>query len=157
MSTRRWRSAAAAVVLAGSLTLLPVVGIAAADCTTAGDFGAGAGCAPPGGSSGSSTESWPPSKVDWPPQLNSDTGNENGGEGGGKGGSGGGGGGGGESTPIVMPSGQKPTPAKSSSGSDSTSTSTSATPIVPVGSAPAGTTASATTSTTSTPIVTPQH
>ena len=107
MSTRRWRTAAAAVVLAGSLTLLPVVGIAAADCNTAGDFGAGAGCAPPGDSSGSgNAESWPPTSVDWPPKLNADTGNENGGEGGGKGGSGGGGGGG-EPTPIVMPSGQQ--------------------------------------------------
>jgi hypothetical protein len=156
MSTRRWRTAAAAVVLAGSVTLIPV-GIAHADCTTAGDFGAGAGCAPPGGSSGSgNTESWPPKSVDWPPQLSSDSGNDNGGDSGGKGGNGGGGGDA-SSTPIVMPSGQKPPPAKSSSGSDSTSTSTSPTPIVAVGSAPTGTTPSATTSATPTPIVTPQH
>jgi hypothetical protein len=158
MSTRRWRTAAAAFVLAGSVALLPV-GIADADCTTAGDFGAGSGCSPPGGSSGSgNTESWPPKSVDWPPQLSSDSGNDNGGDSGGKGGNGGNGGNGGgggdaSSTPIVMPSGQKPPPAKSSSGSDSTSTSTSPTPIVPVGSAPTGTTPSA----TPTPIVTPQH
>ena len=45
---------------------------AAADCSGAGDFGAAAGCAAPGGGSGSSaTESWPPTSVDWPPQLDS--------------------------------------------------------------------------------------
>jgi hypothetical protein len=156
MSTRRWRTAAAAVLLGGSITLLGV-GTAHADCTTAGDFGAGSGCAPPGDSSGSGdTESWPPNKVDWPPQLSSDSGGDNGGD---KGGSGGGGGGGGDDkpTPIVMPSGQKPAPATPSSGSNSTSTSTTPKPIVPAGSAPTGPTASATTSTTPTPIVTPQH
>jgi hypothetical protein len=154
MSTRRWRTAAAAFVLAGSVALLPV-GIADADCTTAGDFGAGAGCSPPGGSSGSgNTESWPPTSVDWPPKLSSDSGNDNGNDSGGKGGNGGGGA---EPTPIVMPSGQKPAPATPSSGSDSTSTSTTPKPIVPVGSAPTGTTPSATTSATPTPIVTPQH
>jgi len=38
---------------------------AAADCNGAGQFGAGAGCAPPGG--GSSAQNWPPASVDWPP------------------------------------------------------------------------------------------
>jgi hypothetical protein len=163
MSTRRRRTAAAAFVLAGSVALLPV-GIAHADCTTAGDFGAGSGCAPPGGSSGSgNTESWPPKSVDWPPQLSSDSGNDNGGDSGGKGGSGGSGGNGGggdggaQPTPIVMPGGQKPAPATPSSGSDSTSTSTPPKPIVSVGPAPTGTTPSATTSTTPTPIVAPPH
>jgi hypothetical protein len=151
MSTRRWRTAAAAVLVAGSVTLLPV-GIADADCTTAGDFGAGAGCSPPGDSSGSgNAESWPPTSVDWPPKLSSDSENGNGGEGGGKGGSGGSGGG--QPTPIVMPNGQKPASTTPSSSSDSTSTSTTPKPIVPAGSALTGTT----TSTTPTPIVTPQH
>ena len=138
--------AAAAFVFAGSVTLLPV-GIAHADCTTAGDFGAGAGCSPPGGSSGSGkAEGWPPTSVDWPPQLSDDSGSNSGGKGGG-------GGDDASSTPIVMPDGQKPPPAKSSSGSDSTSTSTPPKPIVPVGSAPLA--ATPTTSTTPTPIVTP--
>ena len=110
----------------------------------AGDFGAGAGCPPPGSSSGSgNTESWPPTSVDWPPQLNSDSGN----------GSAGHGDGGVKPTPIVMPDGQKPPQATPSSGSDSTSTSTPPTPIVPVGSAPTGVTPS--TSATPTPIVPP--
>jgi hypothetical protein len=138
--------AAAAFVFAGSVTLLPV-GIGHADCTTAGDFGAGAGCSPPGDSSGSGkAQSWPPTSVDWPPQLSDDSGSNSGGKGGG-------GGDDASSTPIVMPDGQKPPPAKSSSGSDSTSTSTPPKPIVPVGSAPLA--ATPTTSTTPTPIVTP--
>jgi hypothetical protein len=156
MSTRRRRTAAAAFVLAGSVILLPV-GMAHADCTTAGDFGAGSGCAPPGGSSGSgNAESWPPTSVDWPPKLSSDSGNDNGGDSGGKGGSGGGGGGT-QPTPIVMPGGQKPAPATPSSGSNSTSTSTPPKPIVAVGAAPTGTTPGATTSTTPTPIVAAPH
>ena len=136
--------AAAAFSLAGWVFFVPV-GIAHADCTTAGDFGAGAGCAPPGDSSGSGkAEGWPPTSVDWPPQLSSDSDS---------GGKGGGGGDDASSTPIVMPDGQKPPPAKSSSGSDSTSTSTPPKPIVAVGSAPLA--ATPTTSTTPTPIVTP--
>lgn len=52
---------------------------AAADCSGAGDFGAASGCAAPGGGSGSSaTESWPPTSVDWPPQLDSAIGDDNG-------------------------------------------------------------------------------
>ena len=146
MRTSRVRIAAAAFSLVGWLALVPV-GIAHADCTTAGDFGAGAGCAPPGDSSGSGkAEGWPPTSVDWPPQLSSDSGSDSGGKGGG-------GGDDASSTPIVMPDGQKPPPAKSSSGSDSTSTSTPPKPIVPVGSAPLA--ATPTTSTTPTPIVTP--
>ena len=141
---RRW-IAAAAFVFAGSLTLLPV-GIAHADCTTAGAFGAGAGCAPPGNSSGSgNAESWPPTSVDWPPKLSSDTGSDSGD---------GNGGGGAKPTPIVMPDGQKPAPATPSSGSDSTSTSTPPKPIAAVGSASTATTTS--TIPTPTPIVTPQ-
>ena len=117
--------------------LIPIA-IASADCTIAGDFGAGSGCAPPGDSSGSgNTESWPPTSVDWPPQLDSDNGSD------------GKSGGDSQSTPIVMPNGEKPPPAKPSSGSDSTRTSTpTPKPIVPVASAPAATT------TTSAPIVT---
>lgn len=155
MSRSRIRRAAAVLALAGWGVLIPV-GVAGADCTTAGDFGAGAGC-PPSDSSGSNkTESWPPTAVDWPPQLGDDNSNEGSGKNGGNGGSGGGGD---KTTPIVMPNGQKPS-ATPSSGSDSTSTSTSETPIVPVGSAPAGKTStssastSTSTSTTTTPIVT---
>jgi hypothetical protein len=96
------------------------VGIANADCTTAGDFGAGAGCAPPGSSSGSgNAESWPPTSVDWPPQLKSDfdkSGDSNGGDSKG---------GGAKPTPIVMPNGQTPRPA-----SGGTTTSPTPTPIV---------------------------
>jgi hypothetical protein len=109
--------AAAALSLIGS-AVVPV-GIAAADCTGAGDFGAGSGCAPPGDSSGSGkAESWPPTAVDWPPQLDSDAGNDDKGAGGTR------------STPIVMPDGRKAPPA---ADSDSTSTSTPPKPIVPVG------------------------
>jgi len=135
VSISRFRIAAAAFLLVGCVAVLPV-GVANADCTTPGDFGAGAGCAPPDSSSGSGkAESWPPTSVDWPPQLDSDTGSD------------GKSGGDSQSTPIVMPNGEKPPPAKPSSGSDSTRTSTPK-PIVPVASAPAATT------TTSAPIVT---
>jgi hypothetical protein len=108
------------------------VGIANADCTTAGDFGASAGCAPPGSSSGSgNTESWPPTSVDWPPQLKSDSDSDGGGNGADA-----------KPTPIVMPDGQKPPQATPS-------------PIVAVGTASTGVTPS--TSPTPTPIVTPQR
>ena len=134
MSTSRIRIAAAAFLLFGCVAVLPV-GIAYADCTTPGDFGAGAGCPPPDSSSGSGkAESWPPTSVDWPPQLDSDTGSDSKG------------GGDTQPTPIVMPDGEKPPPAKPSSGSNSTSTSTPK-PIVAVGSAAAATT----TGTTPTP------
>ena len=94
------------------------VGIANADCTTAGDFGAGAGCTPPGSSSGSgNAESWPPTSVDWPPQLKSDS--DNGGD------SNGGDSKGVRPTPIVMPNGQMPRPT-----SGATTTSATPTPIV---------------------------
>jgi hypothetical protein len=136
-----WIAAAAALSIAGWVAVFPV-GVAYADCTTAGDFGAGAGCAPPGSSSGSgNTESWPPTSVDWPPQLGSDSDKD-----------GDKGGGGAKPTPIVMPNGQKPPPATAASGSDSTSTSTPPKPIVAVGSAPTATNPS--TSATPTPIVT---
>jgi hypothetical protein len=136
-------TAAAVVSFVGWMVVVPI-GIANADCTTAGDFGAGAGCAPPGDSSGSGkTESWPPTSVDWPPQLGSDSDKDSADTGGG----------GAKPTPIVMPNGQKPLPATAASGSDSTSTSTPPTPIVAVGSAPTATNPS--TSATPTPIVTP--
>ena len=148
VSTSRVWIAAAALSLVGWVAVLPA-GVAHAGCTSPGDFGAGAGCPPPGSSSGSgNTESWPPTSVDWPPQLNPDSGSDSGGD------SGANGGGGAKPTPIVMPSGQKPPPATPSSGSDSTSTSTPPKPIVPVGSASTATTPS--TSSTPTPIVTPQ-
>ena len=64
----------AALALLGCIAVLPV-GSAHADCDTPGDFGAGSGCPPPGsdssGGGGSSTESWPPTSVDWPPQFDS--------------------------------------------------------------------------------------
>ena len=106
--------------------MLPT-GVAAADCTGAGEFGAGSGCPPPGDSSGSgSSDSWPPTAVDWPPPQNSISGSDD--DSGGKGDA---------ATPIVMPNGQKPPPAVHS---ESTSTSTPAKPIVPVGAASVETT-----------------
>ena len=131
------------LIVAVALSLigwLAPVGLASADCTTPGDFGAGSGCAPPSSGSGN-TESWPPTSVDWPPQLKSDSDSDSDSKGSSP-----------KSTPIVMPDGQKP-PATAAS-SDSTSTSTPATPIVPAG--PVAD-AAATTSATATPIVTPQH
>jgi hypothetical protein len=114
--------AAAALSLIGS-AVLPV-GVAGADCTGAGEFGAGSGCPPPGDSSGSgNAESWPPTSVDWPPKLDSDTGSDD------KAGS---------ATPIVMPDGQKAPPDVHPEST--TSTSTPAKPIVPVGAPSTGTT-----------------
>jgi hypothetical protein len=114
----------AACLVAGWVAVLPT-GVAAADCTGAGDFGAGAGCPPPGDSSGSgSSNSWPPTAVDWPPPQNSVSGDDAGA------------GGGTASTPIVMPNGQKAPPA---THSESTSTSTPPKPIVPVGAPSVGT------------------
>jgi hypothetical protein len=110
-----FRTAAAALSIVGWAALLPV-GVAYADCTGAGDFGAGSGCAPPGSSSGSdNTQSWPPTAVDWPPQLGSDSDKNSGDKGGGDA----------KPTPIVMPSGQKPPPA-----TPTPSTSATPTPIV---------------------------
>ena len=91
MTASRIRIAAATFSLAGCFAVLPI-GIAYADCTTAGDFGAGAGCSPPSSGSGKA-DSWPPTSVDWPPQLDSDTGSDSSGSG--------------KQTPIVMPNGQK--------------------------------------------------
>jgi hypothetical protein len=140
VNTFRMWIAAAALSIAGWVGVFPA-GTAYADCTTAGDFGAAAGCAPPGSSGSGNTQSWPPTSVDWPPQLGSDSDKDSSDKGGGA-----------KPTPIVMPNGQKPQPATPASGSDSTSTSTSPTPIVPVGSAPTATIPSA--SPTTTPIVT---
>jgi hypothetical protein len=63
----RWPAAA---LLPLAVLLAPT---ASADCSGAGDFGAASGCAPPGGGSGSTAQSWPPTSVDWPPQLDSNT------------------------------------------------------------------------------------
>jgi hypothetical protein len=116
------------VLVAGWVAVLPT-GVAAADCTVAGEFGAGAGCPPPGDSSGSgSSDSWPPTAVDWPPPQNSISGSGSGSDDGGSGGV--------TATPIVMPDGQKAPPAVHS---ESTSTSTPAKPIVPVGAPSIGT------------------
>jgi hypothetical protein len=122
------RIAAAVLSLIG-WAVLPA-GVADADCTGAGDFGAASGCAPPGASSGGGgkAESWPPTSVDWPPQLDADTGSDSKG------------GGDAQSTPIVMPDGQKAPPVTHPSSSDPTSTSTPPKPIVPVGAPAAGTT-----------------
>lgn len=122
----------AALSLVGCIAVLPV-GVARADCDTPGDFGAGAGCAPPGsdtsGGGSSSTESWPPTSVDWPPQIESALGsgdNEKS-----------------KTPPIVMPDGMaaqasgeapKPIVGADSAPDVSTSTTTTPTPIVMPGS-----------------------
>ncbi|MCX8561779.1 hypothetical protein OS122_12880 [Mycolicibacterium mucogenicum] len=114
------RSGAAAVgvvALTVSVWLTVSPPAARADCTGAGDFGAGSGCAPPGGGS-SSAKAWPPTSVDWPPNVDSD--------------SGGGSGDSGESSPIVLPDGQKPSTTTSRTSAPATPT-TSSTPIVPLG------------------------
>jgi hypothetical protein len=120
---RRWLVAAvvSAWFVAGWSVVAPT-GIAYADCTGAGDFGASSGCAPPGDTSGSGGgESWPPTSVDWPPSQSSDS-DSGGGDAGAGGDS--------MASPIVMPDGQQAPPAKHS---ESKSTSTPPTPIVPVG------------------------
>lgn len=109
---RRGIAAAGIVAWTMSAWLTVVPPQASADCTGAGDFGAGSGCAPPGGGS-SSAKAWPPTAVDWPPSPDSDKG---------------GGTGDAEATPIVLPDGQKP------STTSSAAPTTSSTPIVPVGS-----------------------
>ena len=127
MSANRIRIAITALSVVGWAVLVPV-GVAYADCTTAGDFGAGSGCAPPSTDS-DKTESWPPTSVDWPPQLGSDTGTGGGNKSDGTA----------KPTPIVMPSGRERSPATATT-----------TPIVPVGAAPVVTT-------TTTPIVAPRR
>ncbi|MCV7228730.1 hypothetical protein [Mycolicibacterium komossense] len=114
-----WRWMVSVLVAAACFALLPA-GLARADCTVAGDFGAGSGCPPPGGSSDSGGgDSWPPTAVDWPPGADS--------------GSDGGSGGGAAAspstapTPIVLPLGQE---------APATSISETPTPIVPVGAPP---------------------
>lgn len=119
---RRWLVTAfvSAWFVAGWSIVAPT-GIAYADCTGAGDFGASSGCAPPGDTSGSGGgESWPPTSVDWPPSQSSDSDSSGGDTGAGDS----------MSTPIVMPDGQQAPPAKHS---ESKSTSTPPAPIVPVG------------------------
>ena len=124
-------TALCASVLVFAPTAVFVAGPAHADCSGAGDFGAGSGCPPPGdtsGSGGSGGEAWPPTSVDWPPSQDSDSTDS-----------------GGKSTPIVLADGQTaparpvhPTgsaSATAASTGSSTSTSTPPTPIVPVGAA----------------------
>ncbi|WP_142392632.1 hypothetical protein [Mycobacterium sp. 3519A] len=109
-AVRIWLAAAALSTVAG---FVPIA-IANADCTTPGDFGAGSGCAPPSSGSGNA-ESWPPTSVDWPPQLKSDSDSDSDDKDAGSK----------SKTPIVMPYGEKPPPATTS-----TSTSAKPTPIV---------------------------
>jgi len=111
------RSGAPAVGVVALVCFVVFAPAARADCTGAGDFGAGSGCAPPGGGS-SSAKAWPPTSVDWPPNVESD--------------SGGGSGDGGDAKPIVLPDGQKPSITTSRTSAPATPT-TSSTPIVPVG------------------------
>gem|GEM_PF-1950725 len=137
--------AVAAWTLMAAFGMFPAAGVASADCTTAGDFGAGAGCSPPGASSGGgNSEAWPPTGVDWPPSQDSASGD-----------SGGGGGKGGDDkpTPIVMPDGSQPALGVHTSGSDSSSTTSPPTPIVGATTSSGG--SSQSTSTTPTPIVVP--
>jgi hypothetical protein len=138
MGSRTFTKYAFGVMCSGVLVLAPtavvIAGTANADCTNAGDFGAGSGCPPPGDTSGGGGgDAWPPTSIDWPPSQSSDS-SEGGGSGGGAS----------KSTPIVMPDGQTAVPkpdatadASSSAGSTgASSTSTAPTPIVPVGAPP---------------------
>ncbi|CAN5556647.1 hypothetical protein BH09ACT8_BH09ACT8_47180 [soil metagenome] len=105
-------------VLAAAVCFAAVpAGLARADCSGAGDFGAASGCPPPGGPPDSSGgDSWPPTSVDWPPGVDSDSG------------SGGSGGSPSKSpAPIVLPVGQVASPV---------SASEKPTPIVAVGAPP---------------------
>ncbi|MET0699045.1 MAG: hypothetical protein ABWY93_05220 [Mycobacterium sp.] len=115
------RGVAVCLAWAALIALAPA-GVAQADCTGAGDFGAASGCAPPGGGSDSG-DSWPPTSVDWPPNADVD---DSSGSGGGSGGHDAA-----KPTPIVVPFGQ---PAPSA---PATPESTSP-PIVPVESPPGG-------------------
>ncbi|WP_082934585.1 hypothetical protein [Mycolicibacterium mucogenicum] len=109
-------SAVRMVGVAASAWFLVCAPAARADCTGAGDFGAGSGCAPPGGGS-SSAKAWPPT-VDWPPNVDAD--------------SPGGSGDAGDSKPIVLPDGQKPSTTTPRASAPATPTRSSP-PIVPVG------------------------
>ena len=111
------------VMVATVVFALAPVGLASADCTVAGDFGAGSGCPPPGGGSGGDSDSWPPTGVDWPPGADADSG-----------GSDSDGHGSDKPAPIVMPAGQEAPPSDASS--PSTSSTPTPTPIVPVGAPP---------------------
>lgn len=108
---------AAVVGVAASAWFLVFAPVAGADCTGAGDFGAGSGCAPPGGGS-SSAKAWPPTSVDWPPNVDSDSGGSSGDSG--------------DANPILLPDGQKPSTTTSRASAPATPT-TSSPPIVPVG------------------------
>ncbi|MCV7136076.1 hypothetical protein H7J06_24185 [Mycobacterium hodleri] len=113
---RRVTRYAAVVLCSAALTMAPA-GAAHADCTGAGDFGAGSGCPPPGDSGGSGGgDSWPPTSVDWPPAQSSSSGDSDGGDAHPP------------ATPIVLPFGQAPPPP----AHPVTSTTPTPTPIVPV-------------------------
>lgn len=123
--TRRIGFTFAAMTLAASLGGA-AAGVAHADCTGAGDFGAASGCEPPGDTSGSDGgDSWPPTSIDWPPpQANSSgSGNDEGGD---------------ASVPIVMPDGQTP-PARPAHITDTSTVPTPMpAPIVAFGAPAAG-------------------
>ena len=139
--------AVAACTLMAAFGLFPAAGVASADCTTAGDFGAGAGCSPPGASSGGgSSAAWPPTGVDWPPSQDSATG-DSGGDGGK--------GGGDKPTPILMPDGSQPALGVHTPGSDSSSTTPTAIVGATTSSGGSSQNKSTSTSTTPTPIVVP--
>jgi hypothetical protein len=117
VSGRRW-VAVVGVAVSAWFTVCPP--IARADCTGAGDFGAGSGCAPPGGGS-SSAKAWPPTSVDWPPNVDSDSAGEDDKR---------------ESvsSPIVLPEGQKPSTTTSRASGVSATPTTTPAPIVAAGS-----------------------
>jgi hypothetical protein len=110
-----WRLVVSGLAAAVCFAMVPV-GVAGADCSGAGDFGASSGCPPPGGSDSGGGDSWPPTSVDWPPggDSGSDSGTPDASQ---------------KKTPppIVLPLGQE---------APSVSTSETPTPIVAVGAPP---------------------
>jgi hypothetical protein len=112
-----WRLVVSVLAAAVCFAVAPV-GVATADCSGAGDFGASSGCPPPGGSDSGGGDSWPPTSVDWPP--GGDSGADGSDQGSGASPSK-------APTPIVLPLGQEAPPV---------STSETPTPIVAVGAPP---------------------
>jgi hypothetical protein len=110
-----WRLVVSVLAAAVCFAMIPV-GVATADCSGAGDFGASSGCPPPGGSDSGGGDSWPPTSVDWPPggDSGSDSGTSDASQNK-------------APPPIVLPLGQEATPV---------STSETPTPIVAVGAPP---------------------
>lgn len=137
---RRWVAipVCSAWLFMGWMAIAPA-GLAQADCTGAGDFGAGSGCPAPGANSGSGGgDSWPPTAVDWPPAQSADADGDTGAPA--------------TAPPIVLPSGQQAAPAAPATSDPS---SPPKPPIVPVD-APATTpVATKATTKTTTVIVTP--